>query len=88
MAEHSSLFEKYVEIIEQSIPIGMIINDFSDHSLMIKDLNSESVKQTQLIYESLLNGLLNDGMSKADAISHLEKFDLFQNISKNALQRD
>lgn len=85
MAEHSSFFEKYVEIIEQSIPIGMIINDFSDHSLMIKDLNNESIKQTHLIYESLLKGLLNDGMSKDDAMRHLDKFDLFQTISKNAL---
>lgn len=85
MAEHSSFFEKYIEIIEQSLPVGMIINDFSDHNLMIKDLNTESIKNTKLIYESLLKGLLDDGMSEYDAICHLNKFDLFQNISKNAL---
>ena len=83
--DNSELFEKYIRIIEQSIPIGMIVNDFSDHNLLIKDLNTESIKETNSIYDSLLNGLIKDGMTRDEAIKQLDKFDLFQNIQRNAL---
>ena len=72
-------------MIEQSIPIGMIVNDFSDHNLLIKDLNSETIIETNTIYESLLEGFMKDGMNKEEAIIQLEKFDLFQNKNRNAL---
>lgn len=85
LGTNSDLFEKYIGIIEQSIPIGMIVNDFSDHNLLIKDLNSESIKETKTIYDSLLNGLINEGMNNDEAIKHLDKFDIFQNINRNAL---
>jgi hypothetical protein len=83
--DNSELFVKYISMIEQSIPIGMIVNDFSDHNLLIKDLNSETIKETNTIYESLLEGFMKDGMNKEEAIIQLEKFDLFQNKNRNAL---
>ncbi len=85
LGNKSELFVKYIGIIEQSIPIGMIVNDFSDHNLLIKDLNKNTLNETNAIYESLLNGLVDEGMSKVEAILHLDKFDLFQNLKKNAL---
>lgn len=85
LGDNKDIFEKYISIIEQSIPIGMIVNDFSDHNLLIKDLNNESIKETNSIFDSLLNSLIKDGMNKDEAIEHLDKFDIFQNINRNAL---
>jgi len=85
LGNNSDLFEQYVSIVEQSIPIGMIVNDFSDHNLMIKDFDSETMKETLNMYNSLLNSLINDGLDKQEAINHLHNLDIFQNINKHVI---
>lgn len=85
LGNNSDLFAQYVSMVEQSIPIGMIVNDFSDHNLMIKDLDSETMKETLNMYNSLLNNLINDGLDKQEAINHLNKLDIFQNINKHVI---
>ncbi len=84
LLQHDSLiFEEFVKIIEQSIPIGMIVNDFSDHNLLIKDVSSESIKQTKSMFDSLFKTLIATGISEEDAKKDLMNLDIFQSLIRH-----
>lgn len=79
----SVIFEKFIKIIEQSIPIGMIVNDFSDHNLLIKDVSPESITETKSIFDGLLKRLIDSGINEKDAKKELMNLDIFQSIIRH-----
>ena len=83
LKDKSLIFEQYIKIIEQSIPIGMIVNDFSDHNLLIKDISTDSIKETKSTFDTLLKKLIESGMNEVEARKELLNLDIFQSLIRH-----
>jgi hypothetical protein len=83
LKDDSRIFKKFINIIEQSIPIGMIVNDFSDHNLLIKDVSPDSIKETKSMFDGLLQSLIDSGITEENAKKELMNLDIFQSIIRH-----
>ncbi|MES2592194.1 MAG: ATP-binding protein [Bacteroidota bacterium] len=77
------IFNDYIKLIGESLPINYIVNDFSDPSMTIKDFFEGSKSELKEIYQNTVAALVSAGMSKKEAIEKVSKIECFQQLTIN-----
>lgn len=63
LGENRKIFENYLKVVSQSIPIGFIVSDFSDASLLLKDVDKSAQAEYDQVRSRILESLLESGIS-------------------------
>lgn len=74
------IFNDYIKLIGESLPINYIVNDFSDPSMTMKDFFEDSKTELRQIYQNSIAALVNAGLSKKEAIEKLNNIECFQQL--------
>lgn len=77
------IFKDYIKLIGESLPISIIVNDFSDSDTIIKDFFEGANSELEAIYHNTVSALMNTGYSKKDAIEKINKIECFQKLNIN-----
>ena len=84
LSEESSIFQDYMKLIAEAIPVNMIANDFSDPETMIETPLQNKNLALGKIFESALVVLTGAGVSEAEAKKQLNSMEVFQQLNKKA----
>ena len=77
------IFNDYIKLIGESLPINFIVNDFSDPSMTMKDFFEDSKPELKEIYQNTIAALVSAGLSKKEAIEKVNKIECFQQLNIN-----
>jgi len=77
------IFNDYIKLIGESLPINFIVNDFSDPSMTMKDFFENSKPELKEIYQNTIAALVSAGLSKKEAIEKVNKIECFQQLNIN-----
>lgn len=77
------IFNDYIKLIGESLPINFIVNDFSDPSMTMKDFFEDSKRELKEIYQNTIEALVNAGLSKKEAIEKVNRIECFQQLNIN-----
>ncbi|MDQ1806247.1 ATP-binding protein [Chryseobacterium sp. CKR4-1] len=80
LEEEAYIFNDYMKLVGESLPISFIVSDFSDHSIVMKDFFEDSKKELKLIYENTLSALINAGFSEKEATEKVNSIECFQQL--------
>ena len=80
-ASEKILLGDFIKMIEESLPVGMIINDFSDNQIVTESTLSKDLGKLKLIFQNTLNMLITGGMSEENARNELLKTEIFHLIA-------
>lgn len=75
------IFNDYIKLIGESLPINFIVNDFSDPSMTMKDFFEDSKPELKEIYQNTIAALVNAGLSKNEAIEKVNRIECFQQLT-------
>lgn len=75
------MFKGFIKIIEESLPVGMIVNDFSDNQMLVESSLSKDKITLNAIFQNALIALINGGMEEENAKNELLKSELFHLIA-------
>jgi hypothetical protein len=79
LGENSKIFKDYIKLLSESIPVGMIISDFSEPSVVMKDFFENEESELKVIYENMTKALIENGFSESEAKT---KVSLIKNSGK------
>jgi hypothetical protein len=77
------MFKGFIKIIEESLPVGMIVNDFGDNQMLVESSFSKDKTTLNVIFQNALNALINGGMEVENAKNELLKSELFHHLIAN-----
>ncbi len=77
------IFNDYIKLIGESLPINFIVNDFSDPAMTMKDFFEDSKPELNAIYQNTIAALVSAGLSKKEAIEKVNKIECFQQLNIN-----
>ena len=77
------IFNDYIKLIGESLPINFIVNDFSDPSMAMKDFFEDSKPELKKIYQNTITALESAGLSKKEATEKVNKIECFQQLNIN-----
>lgn len=80
LEEEVYIFKDYMKLIGESLPISLIVSDFSDPSMIMKDFFENSKKELKIIYENTISALVNTGLSKEEATEKVNSIECFQRL--------
>ena len=83
LSKDAYIFQDYLRLIGESLPVSLIVNDFSDPSTRIKDFFEDSKAELTIIYQNTLKALIAAGMTKEVALEKVSKIECFQHINQN-----
>lgn len=83
LEEDAYIFNDYMKLVGESLPISFIVSDFSDQSMVMKDFFEDSKKELKLIYENTLSALINAGFSEKEATEKVNSIECFQQLKMN-----
>jgi hypothetical protein len=75
------IFNDYLKLISESLPINYIVNDFSDPSMTMKDFFEDSKSELKEIYQNTIAALMNAGLSNEEALEKVNKIECFQQLN-------
>ena len=81
LGENSQLFTSYIKAIENTIPVGMILNDSYDENVSLNQSLDKEPEQIRKIYEELIRGMRDLGIDIEQAKEILKTTDLFSRNS-------
>lgn len=81
LGEQADIFENYVKLLAEAIPVNLIVNDFSDPETMIETPLQNDSDSLGKIYQNALSVLINAGLSETDAKEKLNLMDVFQKLN-------
>lgn len=81
LEKESYIFDDYIKLIGESLPVSMIVNDFSDSTMTMKDFFEESKLELNTIYHNTIRALLSSGLSEKDAILKVNSIECFQQLN-------
>ncbi|SHG42101.1 ATP-binding protein [Pedobacter caeni] len=76
----SYLFKDYIKQISETIPIALIVNDFSDPRILMKEPFEEAHLELVAMYQSTLKALIDSGVSKQNALEQINQIECFQKV--------
>lgn len=77
------IFNDYIRLIGESLPTSLIVSDFSDPAILIKDFFEDSKKELEAIYANTVSALINAGFSEKEAIGKANQIECFQQLNIN-----
>jgi len=77
------IFNDYIKLIGESLPINFIVSDFSDPSMTMKDFFEGSKGELKAIYQNTVAALIDAGVSEKDAIEKVNRIECFQQLDLN-----
>ena len=85
LEDDAYIFNDYIKLIGESLPINFIVNDFSDPTMTMRDFFEGSKTELKTIYLNTIKALMSVGISEEDAIEKANKIECFQqlNIKQN-----
>ena len=83
LEDDAYIFNDYVKLIGESLPINFIVSDFSDPTMTMKDFFEGSKAELKAIYQNTITALINAGISEKDAIEKVNKIECFQQLNIN-----
>lgn len=83
LEEDAYIFNDYIKLIGESLPINFIVNDFSDPTMTMRDFFEGSKSELKAIYQNTVLALINAGVSEKDAIEKVNKIECFQQLNIN-----
>jgi hypothetical protein len=87
LENHAYIFDDYVRLIGESLPVNMIVNDFSDPAVTMKDFFEDSKNDLTAIYRNTIKALLESGMSQKESIEKVNRIECFQHININGSEK-
>lgn len=75
------IFNDYIKLIGESLPVNLIVNDFSDSTMTMKDFFEGSRVELTAIYQNTIKALLSAGISEKDAIEKVNRIECFQQLN-------
>ncbi|MCJ8154121.1 ATP-binding protein [Chryseobacterium sp. SSA4.19] len=83
LGEDAYVFRDYMRLIGESMPVSLIVSDFSDPSTIMKDFFESSRGELKTIYENTVSALINAGFSEDEAIKKANSIECFQQLKLN-----
>lgn len=83
LGEDAYVFKDYMRLIGESMPVSLIVSDFSDPSTIMKDFFESSRGELKTIYENTVSALINAGFSEDEAIKKADSIECFQQLKLN-----
>ncbi|ARS36056.1 ATP-binding protein [Pontibacter actiniarum] len=80
LGESAFLFQDYMKLIGESLPVSFIMQDFSDPATLMKDFFEGSEAELQSIYQNTLSALMKEGLSLQEARDKAGSLDCFQQL--------
>ncbi|HMQ69807.1 MAG TPA: ATP-binding protein [Ignavibacteria bacterium] len=77
------IFNDYIKLIGESLPINFIVSDFSDPTMIMKDFFEGSKGELKTIYKNTIEALIDAGVSEKDAIEKVKHLECFQHLNIN-----
>lgn len=80
LQDDAYIFNDYIKLIGESLPISYIINDFSDPAITMKDFFEGDKSDLNAIYQNTVSALISAGLSQDDAVEKVNKIECFQQL--------
>ncbi len=74
------IFDDYIKLIGESLPVNLIVNDFADSTMTMKDFFEGSKIELTKIYQNTLKALLSAGLSETEATEKANRIECFQQL--------
>ncbi|WP_205514351.1 ATP-binding protein [Longitalea arenae] len=81
LQDNATVFNDYMTLIGETLPVNLIVSDFADPSVIMKDFFEDSKDDLKEIYHNALCALTDNGMPENEAIEKLKKLDCFQPLN-------
>lgn len=81
LQKEAYLFNDYIKLIGESLPINFIVSDFSDPSMTMKDFFEGSKEELKNIYKNTVAALIKAGIPEKDAIEKVSRIECFQQLN-------
>ncbi|PRY22731.1 histidine kinase/DNA gyrase B/HSP90-like ATPase [Spirosoma oryzae] len=82
LGSEARLFRDYIRIIAETLPVGMLINDFTDSKTVVEtDVNGDKTILNDM-YENTLHALTKAGMSREQALQELNRMEIFHTLNR------
>jgi hypothetical protein len=74
LAEDGNLLDNYLKLLSQAIPIGLIVSDFSDETIVLKDLDKTASLEDSKVRLNIIKTLVESGLTQDEAEKTLNGF--------------
>lgn len=81
LSDNNQIFKSYIKTIENTIPVNIILNDYYDENVCLRQSMDDEPKQIQKIYAELLRGMNDLGIDIEIGKEMLKTTDLFGKYS-------
>ncbi|MBI5538929.1 MAG: ATP-binding protein [Bacteroidia bacterium] len=81
LSDEADVFKNYMKLIAESIPVNLIVNDFSDPDTIIETPLQNNNAALEKMYEYALTVIVDAGCSEQDAKKQLDSMDVFQKLN-------
>jgi hypothetical protein len=81
LSDDSDIFRHYIKLIAETIPINLIVNDFSDPETIIETPLQNKISALEKIFESAFSVLIDAGLSETEARKQLYAMEVFQKLN-------
>lgn len=78
LEDDAYIFNDYMKLVGESLPVNFIVNDFSDPTTVMKDFFEDSRSDLKAIYKNTIIALIDSGLSEKDATEKVNKLECFQ----------
>jgi hypothetical protein len=75
------IFNDYLKLIGESLPVNLIINEFSDPTTTMRDFFEDAKAELNTIYNNTVKALVDAGISEKDAIEKVNSIECFQQLN-------
>jgi hypothetical protein len=81
LEEDAYVFNDYVKLIGETLPVSLIVNDFSDPTTTLKDFFEGSKIELSAIYKNTIKALMDGGLSENEAVEKVNSLECFQQLN-------
>ncbi|SFO86461.1 Histidine kinase-, DNA gyrase B-, and HSP90-like ATPase [Chitinophaga sp. YR627] len=79
--ENAYVFNDYMKLIGETLPVNIIVSDFADPSTVMKDFFEDSKDDLKKIYQNMLNALTDAGIPEIEAREKVNGLECFQQLN-------
>jgi hypothetical protein len=83
LKEEAYIFNDFIKLIGESLPINFIVSDFSDPTMTMRDFFEGSKHELKTIYKNTIIALVNAGIPEEEAIKKVNSIECFQQLNIN-----
>jgi hypothetical protein len=81
MEGDANIFQNYMKLVAETVPVNIIVNDFADPGILIETPLQNNDSALKKIYESASDILINAGLSEMEAKNTLKSMEVFQKLN-------